>query len=140
MQVRDVMTRRLETVSADATLDTAARKMRELGIGALPVSDGEVLVGMLTDRDIVVRSTAIAADPSRSVVRAAMTPQLFTCAEDAAVWDAVHRMQALAVRRLVVLGAGGRPVGMLSLDDVAQVAPAGAAAVIERALGERVGR
>lgn len=139
MQVRDVMTAVVETVSTGDTLEAAAIKMRDLGVGALPVSEGEQLVGMLTDRDIVVRSTAAGGDPRQALVITAMTPQVYTCAEDAVVWDAVRRMLALAVRRLVVLGPGARPVGFLSLDDVALVTPAGAASVIERALEQRAG-
>jgi CBS domain-containing protein len=58
MQLKDVMTRQVEVISPDASLEEAARKMDQLNVGPLPVCDGERLVGMVTDRDITVRATA----------------------------------------------------------------------------------
>jgi len=58
MQVRDIMTRSVESVSPDDTLQVAARKMRDLDVGPLPVCDGQRLAGMVTDRDITIRATA----------------------------------------------------------------------------------
>ena len=121
MRIGELMTKSLETVQAEATLREAAEKMRSFGIGALPVMDGEQLVGMLTDRDITVRSTALGKDPNTARVRDAMTHTVITCDADAPITEAEHLMEEKAVRRLVVLDAYKKAVGLLSLDDLATV-------------------
>lgn len=131
MLVVDVMTPGAETIGPDETLQTAARVMREQGVGALVVREAERLVGILTDRDIVIRSTAEAGDPSRERVRSAMTAQLVTCCDYDELEGAVLRMERGAVRRLVVLNAAQGLVGMLSIDDVALHSAALAGEVIE---------
>jgi CBS domain-containing protein len=65
MQVKEIMTKDLEVVRPDDTLQEAARKMKILDVGPLPVSEGDKVVGMLTDRDITVRATAEGLDPNR---------------------------------------------------------------------------
>lgn len=133
MLVADVMTRRAETVGPDDSLAAAARRMRDLGIGALAVLDGERLVGLVTDRDIVVRGVAAGGDPAAIPVRRAMTAHVLECREDDDLAIAAVRMQAAAVRRLVVLDAAGGLAGILSIDDVALRSPALAGAIVEHA-------
>ena len=133
MRVKDVMTRRAETIDPDETLQTAARRMRDLGIGALVVVAGEELAGVITDRDIVVRSTAAGADPAWFTVRSAMTPQVIACSEEDDLEAAARAMEGSAIRRLVVTGAGGRVAGMLSVDDLVLYSRTAAGAVIQRA-------
>jgi CBS domain-containing protein len=131
MRVRDAMTPRAETIGPDDTLQAAARTMKERGVGALVVwGDGRVL-GILTDRDIVVRSTAEGAPPAVADVRSAMTPQVVECCEDDELEGAASRMAHGAVRRLVVLDGAKRLVGMLSVDDVALRSPALAGEIVE---------
>lgn len=132
MLVRDAMTRRAETIGPDETLQAAAHKMRELAIGALPVCEGDRLVGMLTDRDIVVRSTAEGQDAATAQVRSSMTPQVIYCFEEEPLHNAARLMEEHSIRRLMVLDAGKRLVGILSADDLALVARGLAADVIER--------
>ena len=74
MQLKDIMTREVQVIHPDATLQEAAEKMRDLDVGPLPVCDGDRLQGMLTDRDITVRSTAKGDNPMMAKVRTAMTP------------------------------------------------------------------
>ncbi len=131
MLVRDAMTFRAEAIGPDDTLQTAAGAMRELGIGALVVREGERVLGILTDRDIVVRSVALGRDPTEDTVREAMTPQVVECREDDELEGAVTRMERGAVRRLVVLDAEKRVVGILSVDDVALRSPALAGEILE---------
>lgn len=119
MLVRDVMTRRAETIAPDATIQAAARRMKEVGVGALVVCEQDHLLGMLTDRDIVVRATAEARDPARTDVRSAMTPQVVTCSEDAELAGAAQTMEERGVRRVAVVDAEEHLVGMLSVDDLA---------------------
>lgn len=132
MDVRDAMTRGAETIAPGATLQEAARKMRAAGVGALPVCEDERPVGMLTDRDIVVRATAAGADPTRATVREAMTPLVVSCHEEDDLYGAAHRMEEHAIRRLMVVDAGDHLTGLLSVDDLAIVSRALAAEVIEQ--------
>lgn len=131
MQVKDVMTRPAETVGADETLVAAARRMKELGVGTLVVREGEQIVGIVTDRDVVVRAVAEGADPGHAPVRSAMTPQVLECLDADELEDAVTRMGSGAVRRLVVLDSAGRLAGVLSIDDVALRAPGLAGELLE---------
>lgn len=121
MRIGELMTKGLETIKASASLREAAERMRSYGIGALPVMEGELLVGMLTDRDITVRATAAGKDPNKTSVREAMTHTVITCEADAPLSEAEHLMEEKAVRRLVVLDAYKKPVGLISLDDLATV-------------------
>jgi CBS domain-containing protein len=132
MLVKDAMTRRAETIGPDETLQAAARKMRETGVGALVVCEGDLPVGLITDRDVVVRSTAQGRDPARADVRSAMTPQLVSCAEEDDLGAAAALMGERAVRRLAVLGPGQELVGLLSVDDLAPFSRTLAGQVIER--------
>jgi CBS domain-containing protein len=134
MLVQDAMTRRAVTIGPEETLQVAARRMRELGIGALPVCEADRLVGFLTDRDIVVRSAAEGRDPAWSTVRSAMTPQVIWCFEEDDIQDAAELMERRAVRRVMVLDAGKRLVGMLSVDDLALVSGALATEIIEHSV------
>ena len=119
MQVKDVMTRGVECVSPDATLQDAARKMKDLDVGPLPVCDNDRLAGMLTDRDIVVRAVAEGRDPRSAKVREAMTEGIDYCFEDDDVGQAAGLMRQRQVRRLVVLNRDKRLVGIVSLGDLA---------------------
>jgi CBS domain-containing protein len=133
MRVRDVMTRNAATIGADETLVAAARTMKELGVGALPVLEEGTLTGIVTDRDLAVRATASGFDPRRTRVREAMTPQVVACTEDDDLAEAAHAMEACAVRRLVVLDREGRLCGMLSVEDIADASTVLAAEVLRHA-------
>jgi CBS domain-containing protein len=119
MQVKDIMTREVEVVMPDAPLREAAEKMRELDIGPLPVCDSNRLVGMLTDRDIVVRTTAEGLDPNTTTVREAMTDEVVYCFEDQDVAEAARMMRDKQIRRLAVLDRNKRLVGIVALGDIA---------------------
>src|SRR5262249_62126734 len=116
MQVREVMTRNVECVRPGDTLQQAARKMRDLDVGPLPVcGDNDRLVGMLTDRDIVVRAVAEGWEPGSKNVGEAMTPDVLYCFEDQDVVEAARLMKQDQVRRLVVLDRDKRLVRIVSL-------------------------
>lgn len=118
MKVSAVMTTNVITIGPDATLTEAARRMRGLDIGPLPVADGDRLVGMLTDRDIAVRATAEGRDPSATRVSDVMTRDVVCCFEDDEVLQAARTMARYRKRRLVVVDASGRVVGIVSLGDL----------------------
>ena len=119
MKVRQVMTTDVITVEPEATLTEAARRMRGLDVGPLPVADRGRLVGMLTDRDIAVRATAEGRDPRNTRVSDVMTRDVVCCFEDDDVLQAARAMAQYRKRRLVVVDAAGRVVGIVSLGDLA---------------------
>jgi CBS domain-containing protein len=120
MQVKDIMTSRVECISLDTTLREAAQKMRELDIGPLPIcGENDRLEGMITDRDITIRAVAAGLDPSTARVCEIMTPNVIYCYEDQDISDAAHIMEQNQIRRLVVLNHDERLVGILSLGDLA---------------------
>ncbi|MCC6751113.1 MAG: CBS domain-containing protein [Deltaproteobacteria bacterium] len=123
MKVRDVMTVKVQTCGADATLQTAARIMWSHDCGAVPVVDEENrVVGMLTDRDVAMTACVQGHALSELHVRAAMSRQIFTCGPDASLEEAERTMREHGVRRLAVVGEDYRLVGILSLDDIAREA------------------
>jgi CBS domain-containing protein len=119
MQIKDIMTRDVEVVRPDATLQEAARKMKDLDIGAIPVCDGRKLQGMLTDRDITVRATAEGADPKQTRVLDTMTSDVYYCFENQSVEDAALLMMEKQVRRIPIVNKQQDLVGIISLGDVA---------------------
>lgn len=120
MQLKDVMTPNPECIRPDATLQEAARRMRELDVGPLPVcGDDDRLAGMITDRDIAVRAVAEGKDPKTTTVREAMTEDIIFGLEDQEVDDAARVMEQKQIRRLVVLNHDKRLVGIVSLGDLA---------------------
>jgi CBS domain-containing protein len=120
MLVSEIMTRNVECVRPDDTLEHAARKMRDLDVGPLPVcGENDRLAGMLTDRDITVRATAEGKDPTRATVREAMTPDVVYVFEDQDARDAADTMAAHQIRRVVVLNRDKRLVGIVAMADLA---------------------
>jgi CBS domain-containing protein len=119
MQIKEVMTRGVEVIRPEDTLQEAARKMKTIDVGPLPVCDGERLVGMITDRDIIVRATAEGRDPKTTPVKEAMTPGIVYVYEDQDLEEAARVMKDRQLRRLVVLDRNKKLVGILSLGDIA---------------------
>jgi CBS domain-containing protein len=120
MQVRDLMTRAVKIIDASATLLEAAEVMRDEDVGILPVGDAGRPIGMLTDRDIVVRALAEYKDPANTSVREVITPRLTTIYEDRGVEEAADLMAKDQVRRLLVVDHRQAPVGIISLGDIAR--------------------
>lgn len=119
MQVRDVMTEHAECISPDASIQDAARRMKQLNVGPLPVCENDRLVGIITDRDIVVRGVCEGCDPERTEVREVMTPHITYCFEDQDIEEAAELMREQKIRRLAVLNRQKRLVGIVSLGDLA---------------------
>lgn len=118
-RIKDVMTGDVEVLRPGDPLETAAEKMKRLNVGAIPVCDGERLVGMVTDRDIVVRVVADQRDPKTASVQDAMTTGVIYCFEDEDVQRASELMAEQQIRRVPVLNRDRRLVGMVSLGDLA---------------------
>jgi CBS domain-containing protein len=124
MRVAEVMTRNVEVISPDASLQQAAQKMEELDIGVLPVCDGHRLVGVVTDRDIAVRGVSTGASPTGTLVEDCMSREPACCYEDDSIDDALDGMETRRIRRLMVLDRDGRLAGVLALGDIAVKAAA----------------
>ena len=119
MQVSEIMTRQVEIVPPDASLQQAAAIMEAEGVGSLPVCSGRRLLGAITDRDIVVRGVATGASPVDMLVRDCMTSDIAYAFEDEEVEAVLERMKALQIRRLAVLDREKNLVGIVSLGDIA---------------------
>lgn len=124
MKVKDVMHHSASWTDPDAPLADLAARMRKEDIGALPIGENDRLVGMVTDRDIVVRGLASAADPLQLTAREVMSSPIVYCHADEELDDAIRLMERKQIRRLPVIDEHHRMVGMLSLGDVmAQITP-----------------
>jgi CBS domain-containing protein len=120
---RDIMTGGAECASANDSLVDAARKLRDLDVGALPIcGDDNRLHGMITDRDIVVKCIADGGDPSSVKVSELAEGKPVTIGADDSVEEALRTMSQHGVRRLPVID-GHELVGMLSQADVAKNLP-----------------
>lgn len=119
MNISEIMTPRFETISSTNTLTDAARRMKELDVGFLPVHEGAGLIGVITDRDIVIRGLAEKRDPDSTQVRDIASSDVVYCFEDNSVEDAVRLMEENQVRRLIVCRSDQTPVGVVALGDIA---------------------
>lgn len=121
MKVRDLMTQSVASISSDDCLSSAARMMWECDCGAIPVTrDGRVL-GMITDRDIVLRVVAEGRDPNEVIsVRDVMTNEVVSLGPDADVLHAEELMKEHQIRRVLVVDDTGCLVGIVSMADLAR--------------------
>lgn len=124
MKVKEVMSSELRGVRTDTTVSEAAEHMRILDVGSLPVVSPEDnrVVGIVTDRDIVVRSVARGSDVSSQRVSEVMSSPLVCCHEEDSIEQASAAMKAKRVRRVLVLNEKNQPTGMVSMGDLAQKA------------------
>jgi len=120
MKVSEIMSSPLETISSEATITNAAEKMKSFDIGVLPVMKEDEVVGIITDRDIVIRIIAESLDPQRTQVKKAMSTNIWSCSEDMELEEAVKLMEDKQVHRLLVLGEDGAVTGILSIGDIAR--------------------
>ena len=120
MRIQEVMTRGVQCVRPADSIREAAKKMRDLDVGPMPVcGDNDKLAGMLTDRDIAIRAVADGKDPNATKVQDVMTKDIHWCFEDEDVEEAARKMKQQQIRRLVVLNRDKRMVGIVSLGDLA---------------------
>ena len=119
MKIKDVMTTSVECVRPETTLQEAAAKMKSLNVGSLPVCEGDRPIGIVTDRDIVVRAIADGRDPRTARVPEAMTAEVVSVPETADVKEAARLMKDRQIRRIVVVDPNKRVVGIVSLGDIA---------------------
>lgn len=118
LKVKDIMTDELAVISPDATVIEAAQLMQKHDVGAVPVCEGTNIVGLVTDRDIVVRNIAHGKDPNHTPVRDVMTTEVKSISPETNISQAAEIMATQQIRRLPVI-EDDRLVGMLSLGDLA---------------------
>ena len=119
MRLAEVMTRYVEVIGADASLQEAAAKMKQLDIGLIPICEKDELKGTVTDRDIAIRATAEGRDPSHTKVSDIMSEEIAYCFEDQEIEEATRLMEERQIRRLPILNRKKRLVGIVSLGDLA---------------------
>lgn len=126
-QLRDVMTSAVKTVAPDASVQEAAGFMLAADTGSIPVCEDDKVVGMITDRDIAVRGVAEGKGPDCSV-RDLMSSNIICARDTDDVLAVAQRMSDAQVRRLPVVDANDRLVGVVSLGDLSREAQESAAA------------
>ena len=122
MKVKDAMHKGVEWVEPTMSLVEIAAKMLNSDIGAIPIGENDRLIGMVTDRDIVIRGVAKGAAISGLTARDVMTKGIVYCRDDEELDDALRIMEQKKLRRLPVLDENKRMVGMLSLGDLSHAA------------------
>lgn len=118
MQIKDLMTPSVRTIGPDDSLRDAALVMAECDVGALPVAQGDRLVGMITDRDIAIRGVALGKHGDAQVSEV-MSAEVLYCFADESIEDVCANMGDVQVRRLPVLSHDKRLLGIVSLADLA---------------------
>ena len=118
--IQDVMSRDVKKLSPEDTVHRAAQVMKENDIGAIPVCDGDKLVGMITDRDITIRSTAEGKDPATTRIGDVMSTEVRTCSATQSVDEVLAEMGQTKIRRVPVIDQESHAlVGIVSLGDMA---------------------
>lgn len=134
MKVQEIMSTKVETIKPTSSLRATARTLSNLNVGALPVVDDGKLVGIITDRDVSVHAIAIGREPQSTDVQIVMTKEVFTCNENKKLTEAAEIMEQHNIRRLVVVNDDNDVVGILTVDDLAQVSHELAGGVLEAAI------
>ena len=119
MLIKELMTRDVDVIRPDASLQEAARQMKAIDVGSLPVCDGNKIQGIITDRDIAIRAVADGDDPTTTKVRDVMTSDPYYCFEDQPVQEAAGTMQHYQIRRLPIVNRSKELVGIVALSDIA---------------------
>ena len=122
MKVKDMMHKSVEWVSPATLVTAVAKKMEQHDIGAIPVGENDRLIGMITDRDIALRGLADGKDVSSLTARDVMSKGITWCRDSDDASEAARIMESKKVRRLPVIDANKRMVGMLSLGDISHAA------------------
>ena len=134
-RVSEIMTRDVRIAGPNQTISDVARAMAEADVGSLPVGENDQLVGMVTDRDIVLRAIAKGRD-GKTKVREVMTEHVKYCFDDDAITKVADNMASLGLRRMVVLNHDKRLVGIVTLSDIASSGEAKGAAKMAQSVAK----
>jgi CBS domain-containing protein len=139
MKISDVMTRDVQTIRPDQSAQEAARFMLKNEAGSIPVTEGDRLIGMITDRDIAVRGVAKGYGPD-TPVRELMTDDVICARSDDSIEDVASRMSEAQVRRLPVIDQDERLCGIVSLGDLSRESDNQTAAEVLEGVSQRGGQ
>ncbi len=117
--ISEVMSKNVQVVAPDASLREVAMKMKELDAGAIPICDNGRLRGIVTDRDIVIKTLTNGIDIHSATARDVMSSPIVYCFEDDDIGEAARIMEVKQIRRIVVLSRDKQMVGIVSLGDIA---------------------
>jgi CBS domain-containing protein len=123
MQVKEAMHQGVQWVEPSTPLREIAKLMRDHDIGAIPIGENDRLIGMVTDRDLVCRGLARGGDANTLTARDVMSKGIVYCKENADIGEAARLMQVNKIRRMPVIDANKRMVGMLAIGDLAHANP-----------------
>jgi CBS domain-containing protein len=134
-KISEVMTRNVRITNPDQTITEAAKTMADADIGSLPVGENDRLVGMVTDRDIVMRAIAKGRNGD-TPVRDVMSGKIQYCFDDDDVEKVARHMADLGMRRMAVLNHDKRLVGIVALSNVANCGDSKAASELLKGVAE----
>ncbi|MBU6506084.1 MAG: CBS domain-containing protein [Alphaproteobacteria bacterium] len=123
MLVREAMTQHAEWIVPETSLAEVAQKMRDKGIGCLPVGTNDRMVGMITDRDLACRAVADGLNPTTATAKQVMTKGVIWCFDDDDIESAIRRMEEKKIHHMPVINHQKRLIGILSLSDLALRGP-----------------
>lgn len=129
-----MMTRQAAMVRSNTPIDEVAKKMKSFDVNVLLVQEGDKIVGVITDREIVIRATAENLDPKTTPVSKIMTAKVASCSEEEDAEEAVKLMEDRQARMLIVLNSDNKPVGVFSSCDL--VVKAGSEHLTREAFGQ----
>ncbi len=118
MKVRDIMTEKVECVSPETGLENVAKLMGENDIGSVPVYQGKTILGLITDRDIVIRAVAKGKNPTTMKAKDVMSTDIISVSPDTDAHEAADKMSEYQIKRLPVI-ENGKLAGILALGDLA---------------------
>ncbi len=134
MKVQEVMHKGAEWFSQEASVPEIAKAMRDHDIGAVPIGENGILIGMLTDRDIVCKGIASGENISNMTAADVMTPQIICCEAEDEIDDAIRVMERHQIHRLPVVDSRKALVGILSLGDLSRFVDYAAIGELTRAV------
>jgi CBS domain-containing protein len=119
-RIAEIMTPNVQTIAPGDTIQRAAQLMDELNVGAIPVCEGDRVLGLVTDRDITVRATSVGKAPGETRVEEVMSAGVNYCFDDQPVDEVMEQMREVQVRRMPVMDrATGKLIGIVALGDLA---------------------
>lgn len=124
MNVESIMTKNVQVCRSNQTAHSALRLMRDHDCGCIPVVDHDAVVGIVTDRDIALAMADMDKAPSHLRLSQIMTSKVFVVSPDTPIAEAEIMMREQRIRRLPVVNAASRPVGIVSLNDIARAGAA----------------
>ncbi len=120
MKISEIMTKEVRTCPPEAKLTDVAKVMADLDCGCVPITQGQTLVGVVTDRDIALRAVAQGKDPNQTTAAECMSKSVVWCSPETDAQEAADMMAERQIRRLCVC-EGERLVGIVALGDLATV-------------------